>query len=71
MRSFSRNKKGLGLIILVASLLFAVIFMNTVMVFRQTRQQIWNAGIYQLEIISKEVEDMISKDERLDRKSVV
>ena len=65
MRSFSRNKKGLGLIILVASLLFAVIFMNTVMVFRQTRQQIWNAGIYQLEIISKEVEDMISKDERL------
>ena len=65
MRTFSRNKKGLGFIILVASLLFAVIFMNTVMVFRQTRQQIWNAGIYQLEIISKEVENMIDNGERL------
>ncbi len=59
------NKKRVGIIILVASLLFAVIFMDTLMVFRQTRQQTWDAGVYQLEIISKEMEAMISDAENL------
>ncbi|MBQ7583826.1 MAG: response regulator [Lachnospiraceae bacterium] len=59
------NKKRIGIIILVAALLFAVIFMDTLMVFRQARQQTWDAGVYQLEIISKEMEAMINDAENL------
>lgn len=43
-----KNGKNAGVIILVASLLLAVTFMDTWMVFRQTRQQTKDSGIYQL-----------------------
>ena len=48
------------MIILIASLLLAVTFMDTWMIFRQTRQQTWDSGIYQLETISKKLESTIN-----------
>ena len=55
-----KNKKNAGVIILVASLLLAVTFMDIWMVFRQTRQQTKDSGIYQLETISGELESTIN-----------
>ena len=60
-----KNGKNAGVIILVASLLLAVTFMDTWMVFRQTRQQTKDSGIYQLETISGELESTINEAENL------
>ena len=60
-----KNGKNAGVIILVASLLLAVTFMDTWMVFRQTRQQTKDSGIYQLETISGELESTINDAENL------
>lgn len=60
-----KNGKNAGVIILVASLLLAVTFMNTGMVFRQTTQQTKDSGIYQLETISGELESTINDAEKL------
>lgn len=60
-----KNGKNAGVIILVASLLLAVTFMNTGMVFRQTTQQTKDSGIYQLETISGELESTINEAEKL------
>ncbi len=60
-----KDKKRTGIIILIASLLLVVIFMYALMVFRQARRQTWDSGIYQLEIISNELEEMISEAENL------
>lgn len=60
-----RNGKNTGVIILVASLLFMVTFMDIWMVFRQTRQQTKDSGIYQLETISGELESTINDAENL------
>lgn len=60
-----KSGKNAGVIILVASLLLAVTFMNTGMVFRQTTQQTKDSGIYQLETISGELESTINDAEKL------
>ena len=60
-----KNGKNAGVIILVASLLLAVTFMNTGMVFRKTTQQTKDSGIYQLETISGELESTINDAEKL------
>ncbi|MBR1861330.1 MAG: response regulator [Lachnospiraceae bacterium] len=54
-----KNKKHAFVIIFIASLLLGVTFMDTWMVFRQTRMQIKNSGIYQIETISGELETTI------------
>lgn len=60
-----KDKKRTGIIILIASLLLIVIFMYAWTVFQQTRQQTWDSGIYQLEIISNEIEEMMADAENL------
>ena len=60
-----KKGKNAGVIILVASLLLAVTFTDTWMVFRQTRQQTKDSGIYQLESISGELESTINDAENL------
>ncbi|MDD6491441.1 MAG: hypothetical protein PUG54_04325 [Firmicutes bacterium] len=60
-----KNGKNAGVIILVASLLLAVTFMDTGMVFQQTTQQTRDSGIYQLETISGELESTINDAEKL------
>ena len=60
-----QDKKRTGIIILIASLLLIVIFMYAWTVFQQTRQQTWDSGIYQLEIISNEIEEMMADAENL------
>ncbi len=59
------NKKHAGVIILIASLLLAVTFMNIWMVFGQTRRQTLDSGTYQLEMISGELESTIKNAENL------
>ncbi|MBE5871726.1 MAG: response regulator [Lachnospiraceae bacterium] len=59
-RKFMKNKRHTGVIILIASLLLAITFMDTWMIFTQMRQQIWDSGIYQLETISKELESTVN-----------
>ena len=59
------NKKHAGVIILIASLLLAVTFMNIGMVFGQTRRQTLDSGTYQLEMISGELESTIKNAENL------
>lgn len=60
-----KSGKNAGVIILVASLLLAITFTDTWMVFRQTRQQTKDSGIYQLETISGELESTINDAENL------
>lgn len=60
-----KNGKNTGVIILVASLLLSVTFMDIWMVFEQTRQQTKDSGIYQLESISGELESTINDAENL------
>ncbi|MGN0141810.1 MAG: hypothetical protein ACI4AD_06245 [Roseburia sp.] len=60
-----KNGKTTGVIILVASLLLAVTFMDIWMVFQQTRQQTKDSGSYQLETISGELESTINDAENL------
>ncbi|MCR5177495.1 MAG: response regulator [Lachnospiraceae bacterium] len=63
-----KNKKirlGTGVIIVIAMILVAVTFMNALLVFRMTAQQTRNAGIYQLSVISGELESTISGAENL------
>lgn len=59
------NKKHAGVIILIASLLLAVTFMDIWMVFGQTRRQTLDNGTYQLEMISGELESTIKNAEKL------
>ncbi len=60
-----KDKKRTGIVILVASLLLAVIFMYAWMVFQQARRQTWDLGISQLELISNELEEMMTDAENL------
>ena len=60
-----KSGKNAGVIILVASLLLAITFTDTWMVFRQTRQQTKDSGIYQLETISGELENTINDTKNL------
>ncbi|MCR4585130.1 MAG: response regulator [Lachnospiraceae bacterium] len=59
------NKKHAGVIILIASLLLAVTFMNIWMVFGQTRRQTLDSGTYQLEMIGGRLESTIKNAENL------
>ncbi|MBQ7925112.1 MAG: response regulator [Lachnospiraceae bacterium] len=54
-----------GIILFVASLLIAVIFMDTWIVFRMTSQQTKESGTYQLESISGKLQGTISDAETL------
>ena len=60
-----KHKRNTGVIILVASLLFVVIFMDLWMVFSQTRQQTKESGSYQLGMISGELEATVKNAENL------
>ncbi len=60
-----QSRKNTGVIILVAALLLAVMFMDIWMVFKQTRQQTRDSGIYQLESISGELEGTIGAAKNL------
>ena len=60
-----RNRKNSGVIIIVATLLLVISIMDIVMVFRNTRQQTKDSGIYQLETISGELESTINDAENL------
>ncbi len=60
-----KSKRNAGVIVLVATLLFAVTFMNTWMVFRQNRQQLLDLGTYQLSAISGQLETTIHHAESL------
>ncbi|MBR4759168.1 MAG: response regulator [Lachnospiraceae bacterium] len=60
-----KSKRNAGVIVLVASLLFAVTFMDTWMVFRQNRQQLLDLGTYQLSAISGQLETTIHHAESL------
>ena len=60
-----KNRKGAGVIIFIASLLFVIILMNVWMVFIRTREQTRTSGIYELENISGDFEEMISNAEKL------
>ena len=60
-----KNKKNAGIIVFIASLLIAVIFMDTWIVFRVTSQQTRESGIYQLESISGKLQGTISDAETL------
>lgn len=60
-----KNKKNAGIIVFIASLLIAVIFMDTWIVFRVTSQQTKESGIYQLESISGKLQGTISDAETL------
>ena len=66
-REYIRMKygKNAGVIIPVALLLLAITFMDIWMVFRQTRQQTKDSGIYQLETISGELESTINDTKNL------
>ena len=66
-----KTGKGTGVIILVASLLFAVTFMDTWMVFDQTRTQTKETGIYQLETISGKLESTINDAEKLTMETAI
>ncbi|MBR6223938.1 MAG: response regulator [Lachnospiraceae bacterium] len=56
-----KNKKQSAGIIIVALLLIAVTFMDTLLVFRMTSSQTMNSGIYKLENISGELENRINE----------
>ena len=60
-----KSKKSSGVIIIIAVMLLAIMFMDTWMVFGQTRQQTKDSGTYQLENISGELESTISEAEKL------
>ena len=60
-----KHKRNTGVIILVASLLFVVIFMELWMVFSQTRQQTKDSGSYQLGMISGDLEATVKNAESL------
>lgn len=60
-----RSKKSIGIILFVTTLLLLVTIMDMVMVFRQTRQQTKDSGIYQLESISGELKSTINDAENL------
>ena len=47
---------GTGVIIIIAMVLIAVIFMNAVLVFQMTAEKTRNVGIYQLSVISSDLE---------------
>ncbi len=54
-----KSRRHIPVIIFVASLLLIVTSMNTWMVYKQTRQQTRDTGVYQLRLISGELENMI------------
>ncbi len=56
-----KDKKHSAIIIIVALMLIAVTFMNTLLVFRMTSSQTMNSGIYKLESISGELESKINE----------
>lgn len=56
-----KSRRHIPVIIFVSLMLLIVTSMNTWMVFRQTRQQTRDTGIYQLEMISGELERTISQ----------
>ncbi len=60
-----KGRKKIGVIIVVASLLLAVILMDIWMVFQQTREQTRTSGIYQLQNISGDLERQIGDAENL------
>ncbi|MBQ9438522.1 MAG: response regulator [Lachnospiraceae bacterium] len=60
-----KNRKSVSVVILVASLLLAVTFMDTWILFTQTHRQTRESGIYQLESISGKLEATISDAESL------
>lgn len=60
-----KNRKNTGVITLVVLLLLTITVMDIWMVFRQTRQQTKDSGMYQLETIGGELESTISDAENL------
>lgn len=60
-----KNRKNTIVIIIVATLLLVISIMDILLVFRQTRQQTKDSGIYQLETISGELEGTISDAKNL------
>ena len=60
-----KNKKQASIVVLIASLLVAVIFMNTWIIFRMTANQTIESGMYQLESISGKLQGTISDAENL------
>ncbi len=65
VRRNRRTRNGTGVIISIAVILIAVTFMNAVLVFRMTAEQTRNAGVYQLSVISSELESTIGNAENL------
>ena len=55
-----KRSRRVGIIILIALILVAVTFMEAWIVFRQTRQQTKDSGIYQLTAVSGKLESMLS-----------
>ncbi len=68
-----RRKEGnrVSVIVLVASMLLVVTFMDTWILFQQTHQQTWESGVFQLESISGKLEATISDAEKLTMKLAI
>ena len=63
--AYMNKQKQTPVIIFITVLLFAVTFMDTWIVFRQTRKQTLDSGIYQLEKISGELMGTIGSAQNL------
>ncbi|MBR5116645.1 MAG: histidine kinase, partial [Lachnospiraceae bacterium] len=64
-RKRPRAARSIGTIIAIAVLLVAVTFMNSLQVFRMTASQTRNAGIYQLSVISGQLESTLGDAKNL------